>query len=279
MPLYYLNHCRDAIYLALKSLRLPKGSRVGLTVFNCQTVMAAVAAADCTPVFLDITTDYLLDVGDLKKKNTATPLQALIVTHLYGKINNISNIQSVIPPIPIIEDCAHAWNYFVTKIFNLQQMIPDSQSQSTYSHGQSPSSFYVTSTALGKCLNIGPGGLLLSNDLDRIHYLDKLYNKLNQVSCLQNLRLFFLLPLMRYAYASFLPKTSIWKSSRKFRHRHLNPWKNPLKMSPIVKRRLEKTNWQENFPLHVYPNYQNCLNWASQWGYISGFCPITEFLL
>jgi len=143
---FFLNHARTGVRLALSALNLPKGSKIGLSMYNCLTVMNAIEVAGYEIVFLDITDDFLLDMNDLKKKRGL--LSALIVTHFFGIPNDVDAIKEIVPGIPVIEDCAHAFG-------------------SQFNDGAAVGSkgdFAVFSTGLGKFPSIGDGGLLMVND-------------------------------------------------------------------------------------------------------------------
>ena len=51
--------------------------------------------------------DLRIDKGDLKRKSSQ--LSALIVTHLFGIVNDVCAIKKEFPQLVIIEDCAHAY--------------------------------------------------------------------------------------------------------------------------------------------------------------------------
>lgn len=103
---FLVNHARTGLLIALQALGLPCNSRVGVMAYNCHTVAEAVVQAGCKPVFIDVTDTLQLDTTDLHKK--AHYMDALIVTHLFGIENDISSIREIIKDVPIIEDCAHA---------------------------------------------------------------------------------------------------------------------------------------------------------------------------
>ena len=65
---FLLDHARSGILLALKAMGLPKGSGVGVMVYNCHTVPNAVHQAGYELVFLDVTDDLRLDMEDLNPK-------------------------------------------------------------------------------------------------------------------------------------------------------------------------------------------------------------------
>lgn len=151
----FLNHARTAIRIALSSFGLRKTSRVGMTAYNCDTVMQSIKKAGFEIEFIDITDNFTLDLDDLAKKSKS--IDALIVTHLYGIVNDMHRIKNICPNIPIIEDCAHA---FLSANDTVDAgTIGDI---ATYSIG------------LGKFPSISEGGLLkINNSL----YLDKLQSE------------------------------------------------------------------------------------------------------
>ena len=105
--IFYVNHGRTGIRLALSALELPEGSRVGVQVFNCHTVFNAIKTAGYNPVFIDITDQFQIDIDDLKKKSNK--IDALIITHLFGIPADIDKVYDILSDIPVIEDCAHSF--------------------------------------------------------------------------------------------------------------------------------------------------------------------------
>ena len=149
---FLLNHARSGLLLALKSLRLPKGSKVGVMVYNCHTVMNAVAQAGCEVVFIDVDDSLRIDKNDLEKKSSG--LKALVVTHLFGIANDIEAIRMQYPQLVIIEDCAHAFG---------KEIIGD---------------FGVYSIGQGKLPSLGDGGILLVNNTKYAATVKGLYENL-----------------------------------------------------------------------------------------------------
>lgn len=142
--LFFVNHARTGIRIALCALNLPPGSGVGVMVYNCHTVFEAIIKANLTPVFIDITYDFKLNLDSLKCEKHK--IKALIVTHLFGIPNDIGKIKSVLGGTPIIEDCAHS---FLSEINNKYT-------------GQS-GDIAVFSMGKGKFPSIGKGGFVLTN--------------------------------------------------------------------------------------------------------------------
>ena len=106
--IFYYNHARTAMRIALSSLELGKGAGVALTAYNCLTVFNAVDIAGYKPVFIDITDDFQINMDDFRKKRSL--FRAVIVNHFFGiPCESILTIKKEFPELPIIEDCAHSF--------------------------------------------------------------------------------------------------------------------------------------------------------------------------
>lgn len=106
--IYYYNHGRTAMRIALSSLDLGKGAGIALTAYNCLTVFNAVNIAGYKPVFIDITDNFQVDMDDFRKKRSQ--FSAVIVNHFFGiPCESILTIKKEFPELPIIEDCAHSY--------------------------------------------------------------------------------------------------------------------------------------------------------------------------
>lgn len=101
---YLINHARSGIVMALRSA-LPEGGRVGVVTYNCHTVANAVVEAGCTPLFVDVTEDLHVDVQYL----AGLQLEAIVVTNLFGIHNDIAAIRKAQPNAIIIVDNAHGY--------------------------------------------------------------------------------------------------------------------------------------------------------------------------
>lgn len=104
---YFVNHARTGLRILLSSLDIPKGSNIGVLVYNCLTVFESIKLAGYKPVFIDSTNDYKIDLDDLKRKEAK--LDVLIVTHLFGISSEVESIKKIMGIKPIIEDCAHSF--------------------------------------------------------------------------------------------------------------------------------------------------------------------------
>ena len=101
---YLLNHARSGIVMALRAA-LPGGGKVGVVAYNCHTVANAVEQAGCTPVFVDVTEYLHIDLQHLSKLQ----VDALVLTNLFGIRNDIEAIRTAQPNAIIIVDNAHGY--------------------------------------------------------------------------------------------------------------------------------------------------------------------------
>lgn len=101
---YLLNHARSGIVMALRAA-LPEGGRVGVVAYNCHTVANAVVEAGGTPIFVDVTEELHVDVQHLD----GLQLDAIVVTNLFGIRNDVDAIRAVLGQKPIIVDNAHGY--------------------------------------------------------------------------------------------------------------------------------------------------------------------------
>ena len=100
---YLLNHARTGIVMALRST-LPDGGRVGVVAYNCHTVANAVVNAGCTPVFVDVTENLMIEIESIP-----ADLDAIVLTNLFGIRNDVEAIRKRCPGAIIIVDNAHGY--------------------------------------------------------------------------------------------------------------------------------------------------------------------------
>ena len=110
--IYYYNHARTAMRIALSSLKLDRGAGIALTAYNCLTVFNAVDLAGYKPVFIDMTDDFQIDMADFRRKRSR--ISAVIVNHFFGiPCKSILAIREEFPELPVIEDCAHSFGSMI----------------------------------------------------------------------------------------------------------------------------------------------------------------------
>ncbi|MDO8464047.1 MAG: DegT/DnrJ/EryC1/StrS family aminotransferase [Gallionella sp.] len=143
----------DALELALRALNIGPDKTV-LTVANAGMYgTAAILATGALPAYADILPDTLLvDVADLQHMLDRQPVDAVIVTHLYGLLADVPEIVRLAHArkIPVVEDCA--------------------QSHGAMLHGQKAGSFgdigcfsFYPTKNLGA---LGDGGAIVTNRAD-----------------------------------------------------------------------------------------------------------------
>jgi perosamine synthetase len=137
---------RAAIYLAIKALNLPAGSRIAVPLYCCPVVFKSVHKANCVHRFIDIDPSTgCMSAADLAKK--IKEIDAVIAVHMFGNVCNILVLKEVAQGKPIIEDCAQS----------IGSMIAD---KATGTFG-TISAFSFRS---GKYLSVGEGGALFTED-------------------------------------------------------------------------------------------------------------------
>ena len=101
----------DALALALRALGVGPGQRV-VTVANAGCYAStAIAQLGAEPCYVDVEPERLtLAPGALAEVLRATPVAAVVATHLYGQMADIGAIAALCRQagVPLIEDCAQA---------------------------------------------------------------------------------------------------------------------------------------------------------------------------
>ena len=139
---------RAGLVATLRALNLRKSSRIGVPLYCCPVVFKAIAAADCTPCFIDIGPEtFCMSAEDLSSK--ISQLDAVVAVHMFGNMCDMPKLKEVARGKPVIEDCAQALG---SKL-----------------DGQPAGSFgdiAFFSFRSGKYLSVGEGGALFANDAD-----------------------------------------------------------------------------------------------------------------
>ena len=106
-----VNSCGSAIFMALKAAGIGHGDKVFTNAFTFTAVPSSIVHAGGTPVYLECTDQYVIDVDDLKKQIAAQPdVKCFVLSHMRGHIADMEAIQQACEEagIYLIEDCAHA---------------------------------------------------------------------------------------------------------------------------------------------------------------------------
>ncbi len=143
--------CSAALFLSMKALGLPRGARVLIPAFTFAAVPSSVVHADCTPVLVEVTENYRIDITDLEAKLPGA--DAILISHMRGHTSDMDAIMALAETygLPVIEDAAHSlgtqWN-----------------GQNIGTIGK----IGCFSFQSYKLLNAGEGGILITDDPDII---------------------------------------------------------------------------------------------------------------
>jgi aminotransferase EvaB len=101
----------DALELALKALGVSAGETVATVANAGMYSTTAILSLGAVPAYVDVDAHTLLmDPVGLERVLAAGPVAALVVTHLYGRMADMTAIMKVAnkASVPVIEDCAQA---------------------------------------------------------------------------------------------------------------------------------------------------------------------------
>jgi dTDP-4-amino-4,6-dideoxygalactose transaminase len=101
----------DALELGLRAIGIGKHSRVGVISNAAMYGTSAVLACGAEPIFVDIdSATQLISTCALEQVAGDTPLDAVIVTHLYGQLADMPTISALASrfDFKVFEDCAQA---------------------------------------------------------------------------------------------------------------------------------------------------------------------------
>jgi aminotransferase EvaB len=101
----------DGIELALRAVGVDEGHNVATVANAGFYASTSIHAIGARPLYVDVIPDtHLMSIDCLKRELARNAVQAVIVTHLYGRLADIEAITATCEPlgIPVIEDCAQA---------------------------------------------------------------------------------------------------------------------------------------------------------------------------
>ncbi|WP_226782526.1 DegT/DnrJ/EryC1/StrS family aminotransferase [Oceaniglobus trochenteri] len=106
--------CSAALFLSMRALDLPAGTRVLIPAFTFAAVPSSVLHAGCTPVLVECNADYRIDMEDFAAKLPGAG--AVLISHMRGHTSDMDAIMALCDGagVPVIEDAAHSlgtlWN-------------------------------------------------------------------------------------------------------------------------------------------------------------------------
>lgn len=177
---FFTNNGRSALCCILKSLNLPKGSKVGVPLYSCTVVFDAIISAGHIPFFIDIDLhDYTIDLDDLRSK--INDLSAVIVIHTFGRPADIDKLREIAGDVPLIEDCSHS-------------LLSEYKGKITGTLGD------LSAFSLTKYIYSGGGGMIILNNKSIKPNLQKNINFLTEYSPMSEIKHSFFTYLYSYLY-------------------------------------------------------------------------------
>ena len=295
---YLLNHARTGIVLTLRA-SLPDGGRVGVVAYNCHTVANAVVNAGCTPIFVDVTDELKIDVATIP-----TDLDAIVVTNLFGIRNDISAIRKRCPRAIIIVDNAHGYGLPAEGDFTVysinQGKFPALGEGGILKVAPSISNFRLQIFDLYAKLPaytiLAQVKLFCSMIMKAIAYSRCIYwlvqreKKKVVVNPLQDIAMYSMAPGMKRLYAAALPKIDAEIEMQKSNAERIKE----LAVGQLVDEWLEGNNafmlvartenvqelkeWFEKQGVETETHFKHAIDWAKEFGYVPGSCPMAERL-
>ena len=151
-----VNSCGSALFLALKAAGIEYGDKVLTNAFTFTAVPSSIVHAGGTPVYLECTQEYVLDLDHLRHKISQHPdARFLMLSYMRGHISDVSRIRDICDSnnITLIEDCAHSLGV---------RWQDDGASEPMHiGHHGTVACFSAQSN---KLINAGEGGILVTND-------------------------------------------------------------------------------------------------------------------
>ena len=163
---FAVNAGRSAEYLILKALGIGKGDEVIVQAFTCVAVPNSVLWIGARPIYVDIGSDFNININDLKKKITKNT-KAIIIQHTFGTPAKVDEVKRLIKgkKIILIEDGCHG----LGAKYN-DQMVGTLGDIAFFSFGRD------------KVLSSVFGGMILCSDKKLNKKLEKLINDLDEPS-------------------------------------------------------------------------------------------------
>ncbi len=138
-----------AIQLALRVCGVQPGDKVLANAYTLAPVPGAIHNVGAEPVFVEINSNYHIDLEDLEVKAKNSEAKYLLLSHMRGHIANMDRLVEICneQDIHLIEDCAHTMGSKWRGIRSGNFGIVSAFSTQTYKH-----------------MNSGEGGFLTTND-------------------------------------------------------------------------------------------------------------------
>ncbi len=140
-----------ALASALRASGAQAGDAVLTNAFTLAPVPGAIANAGCTPIFVEVTHNLVMDLADLKVKIASSRARYLMLSHMRGHLVDMDALMAICDGagVVVIEDCAHTMGAFWDGVASGRHGVAGCYSTQTFKH-----------------LNSGEGGLLITDDAE-----------------------------------------------------------------------------------------------------------------
>ena len=144
-----VNSCGASLFLALRSCGVQSGDPVLVNGWTLAPVPGAIEHAGAVPIVVEIDSDLLIDLADLRVKAQSSGAKVLLLSHMRGHVADMAAVVAMCDELGllVVEDCAHtlgaSWAGRATGTFGAVGCF----SLQTFKH-----------------LNAGEGGVLLTDD-------------------------------------------------------------------------------------------------------------------
>ena len=176
---FFTNYGRSSLYVILKALNLPKGSKIGVPLYLCTVVFDAIVNAGLVPCFIEVDDNYTVDPEDLEEK--IDDLEAVVVIHTFGRPADMDEIREIAGGKPVIEDCAHS-------------LLSEYKGRKVGTLGDA--SFF----SLAKYISAGGGGMIIANNDSLVDRLRGEIDTLKKPSGLNNVQHSFIAYMRSFFY-------------------------------------------------------------------------------
>jgi len=153
---------RSSLYFSLQALGVKQGDEVLVQAYTCGVVSNAILWTGATPVYVDITDNFILDTLDLRKKITPRA-KVLVIQHTFGIPADLPALLTIAKEnnLKVVEDCAHVMGgRYQGKLLGTFGDIG------------------MLSFGADKALSCGRGGALITNDSALAQKIKSLHEKL-----------------------------------------------------------------------------------------------------
>ncbi|WP_193825196.1 DegT/DnrJ/EryC1/StrS family aminotransferase [Oceaniglobus indicus] len=140
-----------AMATALRALGVGQGDRVLSNAFTLAPVPGAIVSVGAVPVFVGVTPDLTIDLGDLADRIERSGARVLLLSHMRGHICDMDALMAICDRagVRVVEDCAHTMGADWNGTPSGRHGVIGCYSTQTYKH-----------------INSGEGGLLVSDDAE-----------------------------------------------------------------------------------------------------------------